>query len=92
MVAGLSSQVITLAIFGVFAVVFFVRVAVHKERLSPAAGHLWQATGFRLFVGAAAISFVLVFVRCAYRIAELKDGWGSPIMRRESEFIVLDSV
>jgi len=92
MIAGLSSQVITLFIFAVLAAIFFIRCAANKDKLTPAAGHLWQASGFRMFVGAAVVAFILIFVRCAYRIAELKDGWGSPIMRREAEFVVLDSV
>ncbi|KAG9548226.1 RTA1-domain-containing protein, partial [Aureobasidium melanogenum] len=92
MIAGLSSQVVTLAIFAVLAGTFFLRIAGAKGGLSPAAGHLWQATNFRFFIGSAITAFTLIFIRCAYRIAELKDGWGSPIMRREGEFIVLDSV
>ncbi|CAD0108651.1 unnamed protein product, partial [Aureobasidium uvarum] len=92
MIAGLSSQVVTLAVFAVLAGIFFLKVAGAKERLSPAAGHIWQATNFRLTIGSAVTAFILIFIRCAYRIAELKDGWGSPIMRREGEFIVLDSV
>ncbi|KAI4719448.1 parasitic phase-specific protein PSP-1 [Aureobasidium sp. EXF-10727] len=92
MIAGLSSQVVTLAIFAVLAGIFFLRVARAREMLTPTAGYLWQAMSFRLFIGFAVTAFILVFVRCVYRIAELKDGWGSPIMRREGEFIVLDSV
>jgi hypothetical protein len=92
MIAGLSSQVITLFIFAILATIFFARCAGNKDKLTPTAGHLWQARGFRMFVGAAVMAFVLIFIRCAYRIAELKDGWGSKIMRREAEFVVLDSV
>ncbi|KAI5202379.1 parasitic phase-specific protein PSP-1 [Aureobasidium subglaciale] len=92
MIAGLSSQVITLAIFALLAAIFFVRVAGSKEMLVPSSGHLWQDRGFRCFMASAVAAFLFVFIRCAYRIAELKDGWGSAIMRREDEFIVLDSV
>lgn len=92
MIAGLSSQVITLGIFAVLAAVFFARVAGAKDALTPSAGHLWQAVSFRMFMGASVVAFTLIFIRCAYRIAELKDGWGSKIMRREAEFVVLDSV
>ncbi|KAI4844073.1 parasitic phase-specific protein PSP-1 [Aureobasidium sp. EXF-8845] len=92
MIAGLSSQVITLAIFAVLASIFFARCASNKEGFSPSTGHLWQASGFRMFVGAAITAFIFIFIRCTYRIAELKDGWGSPIMRREAEFVILDSV
>lgn len=92
MIAGLSSQVITLFIFAILAAIFFVRVAGRKDALTPEAGYLWQARGFHCFVAAAILAFILIFIRCAYRIAELKDGWGSKIMRREAEFVVLDSV
>jgi hypothetical protein len=92
MIAGLSSQVITLAIFAVLASIFFAKCVSNKEGFSPSASHLWQASGFRMFVAAAALAFVFIFIRCSYRIAELKDGWGSPIMRKEAEFVVLDSV
>ncbi|KAI5240882.1 parasitic phase-specific protein PSP-1 [Aureobasidium subglaciale] len=92
MIAGLSSQVITLAIFALLAAVFFVRVAQNEVMLSPSANHIWQDGGFRCFMLSAVAAFLFVFIRCAYRIAELKDGWGSAIMRREDEFIILDSV
>ncbi|KAI5266794.1 parasitic phase-specific protein PSP-1 [Aureobasidium subglaciale] len=92
MIAGLSSQVITLAIFALLAAVFFVRIAENKAMLSPSANHIWQDGGFRCFMISAMAAFLFIFIRCAYRIAELKDGWGSAIMRREDEFIILDSV
>ncbi|KAF0322114.1 RTA1 like protein [Colletotrichum asianum] len=37
-------------------------------------------------------TFIVIFIRCIYRLPEMAGGWGNPLMRKEEEFIVLDGM
>jgi hypothetical protein len=43
-------------------------------------------------VGSISVAYTTILARCAYRIPELTDGWGSELMRQETEFIILEGV
>ena len=92
MIAGLVSQVVTLMIFAGLCVDFYVNCRKHKHLQPPVrrefAGHI----KFKLAVGAMTFCFLCILTRCAYRMAELSEGWGSEIMRKEVDFIIMDSV
>lgn len=92
MVAGLSFQVFTLFVFGVLAGDFFFSVWKHRHELPSSTAALRNSKRFKLFLATILVAFLCIFIRCCYRIAELSGGWGNPIMRKEDEFIVLDSV
>lgn len=92
MIAGLAFQVFTLAIFGALAGEYFFRVMKHKSEVNPRALELCKQWKFRLFLGAILLAYLCIKIRCAYRVAELSGGWGNPIMRKEVDFIVMDSV
>jgi hypothetical protein len=92
MIAGLVSQVFTLMVFAGLCVDFAVRVARHRNLLPSYRRRFAGSVKFKLVVGAMAFAFLCILVRCAYRVAELGGGWGSEIMRKEGEFILLDSV
>lgn len=92
MIAGLAFQVITLVTFAVLAFDFFWTVRKNVNLLKPSSQHLMSNRMFRLFIAAATISYTAILIRCVYRVAELSGGWGNPIMRKESEFIVLESL
>lgn len=47
---------------------------------------------FKLFLLSQAVSTILIFVRCVYRIVEFSDGFNGPIMKNERTFIALESV
>lgn len=47
---------------------------------------------FRYFIHALTASILLVFVRCAYRLAELNNGWSGYLAVHENYFIILDGV
>ena len=87
MIAGLAFQVFTLLVFGLLAGDYFFRVRRGPYQRSPTV-----ARKFMIFCIMATIAYVCIFVRCCYRVAELSGGWGNPIMRKEPEFIVLDSL
>ncbi|MCJ1284118.1 hypothetical protein MMC26_003449 [Xylographa opegraphella] len=92
MLAGIVWQVFTLMVFGGLCAEYFRRVYVNRYNLTPSATAVFNSTKFRLFVAAVTIAFTTIFIRCAFRIAELADGWKSPIMQNEVEFIVFDGV
>lgn len=90
--AGLSFQVVTLVIFAVLAGDVAYSMWKHRNELPHETAALRATKRFRIFLGATIVAFVAILIRCAYRIAELKGGWGNSIMRNEPEFIVLESV
>ncbi|EEY15547.1 sphingoid long-chain base transporter RSB1 [Verticillium alfalfae VaMs.102] len=46
---------------------------------------------FRAFLAALTLSFVCIFIRCVFRVAELSGGWTGPLMRRQDLFIAFES-
>jgi len=92
MLAGIVWQVFTLMVFAGLCGEYFRRVYVNRFNLTPSATTVYHSTRFRLFVVAITVAFTTIFARCVFRIAELADGWSSPIMQDEIEFIVFDGV
>jgi hypothetical protein len=51
---------------------------------------------FRIFVAAVAVAFTTTLIRCVYRMPEMAGlnpndrGWGNELMRKETEFLILD--
>jgi hypothetical protein len=92
MVAGVVLQVVVLSCFGALLVEYTVRTYRRRDQLSAAALTLFHKTSFRCFIFAIIIGFLGIFIRCIYRIPELTGGWGSELMRDETDFIVLEGV
>lgn len=92
MMAGLSFQVFTLLAFATLVAEYFVRVWRHRYELNPRTEELRKNRKFRWFLSALVTAYVAILFRCIYRIAEMAGGWGNPIMRDETTFIVLDSL
>jgi hypothetical protein len=84
--AGLSIQVITLFVFCVLVVDYFIRSrSVWTKTPLP--------TRFKVFCGTLALATILILIRCAYRIYELSEGYSrnSTALRDEGLFIGLES-
>ncbi|KAI4638603.1 hypothetical protein J4E93_009904 [Alternaria ventricosa] len=92
MVAGVVIQVVVLSFFGALLVEYTIRTYKRREQLSSSAMTLFHKTSFRCFMFAIIIGFLGIFIRCIYRIPELTDGWGSELMRDETDFIILEGV
>lgn len=92
MLAGIVTQVVTLLIFAGLALDFFLRVSQNRSKLSPGALEIMHNPRFKLFVSAIGAATIAILIRCVYRIPELSGGWANPIMRNETDFIVLDGV
>ncbi|KAE9989480.1 hypothetical protein EG327_002636 [Venturia inaequalis] len=91
MMTGICLQVATLIVFGFLVVDYVVRRQKASTPLSSEAAFTKTSTKFRLFAGALLIAYVLILIRCVYRIAEMAGGWRNPIMQNQGLFIGLDS-
>ncbi|KAH6865444.1 RTA1 like protein-domain-containing protein [Alternaria rosae] len=92
MVAGVVLQVVVLSVFGALLVEYTIRTYRRREQLPARSMTLFNKTSFRCFIFAIVIGFLGIFIRCIYRIPELTDGWGSELMRDETDFIILEGV
>ncbi|PHH75812.1 hypothetical protein CDD83_4350 [Cordyceps sp. RAO-2017] len=83
--AGLALQVIILTAF----IAVFADYMVRYLRSGRLSGFGWRLNGFFLGLTAA---ILLILARCAYRVAELRDGYHGALIREEVPFIVLEGV
>lgn len=90
MMAGIVWQVVTLLIFGAMVGDYASRVRSHRSQLEPSAIKLMNTTRFKLFTGGLVLAYLTIFTRCVFRIGEMANGWGNPIMQDETDFAVLD--
>jgi hypothetical protein len=68
MITGLSVQVVTMAIFGGFALDYALAVRRAKGTLGAESERISKERRFRWFVAALALSYVCILIRCAYRL------------------------
>ncbi|KAJ3544017.1 hypothetical protein NM208_g3269 [Fusarium decemcellulare] len=94
MMAGISFQVVTLSIFALLALLYLVRRlrAAHSTPLAGIALQTWQSARFRWFLFGLTTAFVGIYIRCVYRIAEMRGGWGNKLMKEEITFIILEGI
>ncbi|RFU73559.1 rta1 like family [Trichoderma arundinaceum] len=83
--AGLSLQVIVLVLF----IAAFADYMIRYIRSGLSSGFGWRLKAF--FSGLTAAT-LLILARCAYRVAELKDGYDGSLIKEEAPFIVLEGV
>ncbi|KAI6750436.1 hypothetical protein HG530_014717 [Fusarium avenaceum] len=100
MIAGLAFQVFTLVVFIGLCADFMVRLRRRKRQLGaaavlpqdPALKRIRDSWHFRGFTVALALAIVLVLWRCAYRVAELNQGWTGPITFKQYLFMGMEPV
>ncbi|KAG6172342.1 hypothetical protein E4U11_004949 [Claviceps purpurea] len=83
--AGLALQVIVLTAFAAFFADYMIRYVRSSNRRS----FDWR---LQAFFGGLVTSTLLILARCAYRVAELKDGYDGHLIREEAPFIGLEGV
>ncbi|KAM0265133.1 hypothetical protein ACHAQJ_000286 [Trichoderma viride] len=93
-IAGVALQVVVLVVFGILSTDYYVRV--RKSMALPEAQgtdgwKLWNDTKFKKFRYAISVAYIVILIRCIYRIAEMAGGWGNRIMQDQPSFLVLDS-
>ncbi|KAF2397974.1 RTA1-domain-containing protein [Trichodelitschia bisporula] len=95
MIAGLSFQVATLAVFIALASLFGARTwkrvrAMGEAALDPAHRALRESVRFQGFLTALAFATLCVFTRSVYRVAELSEGWTGHLIETQRYFIGLE--
>lgn len=88
--AGLAFQVFTLLVFIVLAVQYGFRY--WKDCKSSRVESSGLDGKFKFFLVCLSVSVVLIFIRCAYRIYELSDGYSGSALHDQGLFIALESV
>ncbi|RFN49909.1 phospholipid-translocating atpase [Fusarium flagelliforme] len=94
MMAGIAFQVVTLSVFVTLATTFFIRRTL-GVRIFPLAGNAlqaWESARFRWFIAGLSTAFLTIYIRCVYRIAEMRGGWGNEMMKEQIPFILLEGV
>lgn len=89
MMAGLSFQVFSLLLFAIATGDYYLRVRKHYRNQEPPTGahpHL------KWFFAALGLAFTCILIRCIYRVIELSGGWNSSLMKKETDFVVLEGV
>lgn len=85
--AGLGFQVFTLLVFISLSIDYVLR-----WRRASTRDTTKVTPQFRTFAICLTMSIVLILIRCAYRIAELNNGYSGSFITNQGEFIGLESV
>lgn len=96
-IAGIAFQVVTMAVCGLLGLNFFWNVfrsgngLVGEKTLDDPTPAI-SPRRMKLIIIAEVFAYFTVLIRCIYRIPEMAGGWGSPLMQKENEFLVLDGM
>lgn len=91
MMAGLAFQVVSLTIFIALSMEFVYRARKTRESdLNFNFFELRKRTMFRLLPYAIAVATVTIYIRCVFRVAELKDGFGGELANNQTAFMILE--
>ena len=94
-VAGISFQVATMFVCMCLAADFGFALFKHHNKRRVTAEEVQEGRelpgSFRYYAICSSIAFLLIFIRCVYRVPEMAGGWGGPLMQRQAEFMILDS-
>ncbi|KAJ9644432.1 hypothetical protein H2204_001784 [Knufia peltigerae] len=74
MISGIAWQVLTLLLFAAATIDYTIRRFRSATPLSPSAEGLLRDTKFRVFLVSITVSYLVIFVRCVYRVAEMANG------------------
>lgn len=91
LIAGLVFQVFSLLVFLGLVLDYVNQCRLNWHDISCTNKRMLQTAKFRLFLSGVSLAYLCILARCSYRIAELCHGWGSHIMRKEADFIILES-
>ncbi|KAK4957985.1 hypothetical protein LTR10_004410 [Elasticomyces elasticus] len=93
-VAGISFQVATMFVCLCLALDFGYQVFKHHSMRSVTAAEVQEGrelpNSFRYYAICSAIAFMTIFIRCVYRVPEMANGWGAPLMQEQAQFMILD--
>lgn len=90
--AGLAFQVASLTLFAILSAEYAFRVYRSPQASARAPAIFKYNKGLMYFLGALATSWLFIEIRCIYRVIELAGGWGSSLMKKQTDFVVLEGV
>ncbi|KAF4233516.1 hypothetical protein CNMCM8980_010235 [Aspergillus fumigatiaffinis] len=92
MIAGLASQVASLALFMVLCLDFAWKVIKNPQDLNPDTRmrELRQSLRWKAFLAGLALATLTIFVRSVFRVAELNEGFHSSLANNQVLFMILE--
>ncbi|CAI7572993.1 unnamed protein product [Penicillium glandicola] len=92
MIAGLASQVASLAIFMVLCLDFAWKVRNSHQKLNPEIHmtDLRNSIRWKAFLAGLALATLTIFIRSVFRVAELQSGFHSSLANNEVAFMILE--
>jgi hypothetical protein len=90
MLAGLSTQVVSLALFAAACTEFFYRLSTRPSLKSPTHSSLYTSFLFKSFLCGLGIATLTIFIRSCFRVAELSGGFRGPLANNEISFMILE--
>ena len=91
MVAGVSWQVLSLALFAALCIDFALRVRrASQVEMNPAFASFRKSRKFKAFLFGLAAATFTIFVRSVYRCAELSGGFHGKLANQEITFMILE--
>jgi hypothetical protein len=101
-ITGIAFQIATMSVCGLLVVFFLWRYhqgrAVRNASSEKSAFELSRSHGtvserrLYFFGGILVLAYITVLIRCIYRLPEMAGGWGNALMRKETEFLLLDGM
>lgn len=100
-ITGIAFQVATMSVCGLLVIFYLWRYrqgrAIRNASTEKSQYELSKSQGtvsrkLYLFGGILVLAYVTTLIRCIYRLPEMAGGWGNPLMRKETEFLLLDGM
>jgi hypothetical protein len=101
-ITGIAFQVATMSVCGLLVVSYLWRYrkarAVRHASVEKSAFEHSKSQGtvserkLYFFGAMVVLAYVTILIRCIYRLPEMAGGWGNALMRKETEFLLLDGM
>jgi hypothetical protein len=91
LLVGICLQAVSFLVFGVLAGQYVHSLSRYRT-LSPTANVHIKDRRFHIFVGAIALAYLVLLIRCIFRIAEMAGGWTNSISRSQTSFMIADGL
>jgi hypothetical protein len=90
MIAGLSFQVFSLALFATCCAEFAFRLWKSPRSWSMEHAGLYESRLFKAFLCGLSLATLTIFIRSCFRVAELSGGFHGPLANNEISFMILE--
>jgi len=90
MIAGLSFQVFSLALFGTCCAEFAYRLCRNPSGWSVQHKAVYESMLFKAFLSGLCLATLTIFIRSAFRVAELSGGFKGPLANNQISFMILE--